>query len=446
VFGGSVQHVTAAQGLGDDHVYGLTLDQQGRLWWSSGHGLSYAPLKDVLETLEGKRPLFRSTGWGREDGVTGEPIRAFHKSAVMADDGSLYFPALDGLIQVDPHAIVPLPAPRVVLDEVRTEGGQLRFRFSAPQYPSPHKLRFRFRLQGLTEQWSDEDSPGEARFEGVAPGTYTFEVQALVVAERQTDGNITSVVVVVVPPWYETWLFRLLVALAIAGVGGGIYRSKVARAARIAEARIAERRRIAADMHDGLSQDLAGLRLQIDAARASLEHQPGNVDKFLRRAALLLEDGLTDLRDSIWGLNHEDIESSALAEGLHERFLRALEGSAVTLTFKCTGGARTIPAACAWPLIQITREAVTNAVKHAAATRIALTLHVAERELTITVEDDGKGMPAGRSRPGRGGGFGIAGMEARAKAICGTLRVESLAEGGTKVLRRAPTQMSLGAS
>lgn len=448
---GAMQQVTMLQGLAADHIFGLTTDREGRIWFSSPHGLSYAPRSDVLETLNGMRRSFHSVSWGREEGITGEPIRAFPKSAATLSDGTLAFPALDGLIRIDPALIRAVAPPEVVLDPIdfgaggvnhdlpagiqrfRSHRAQIRFAFAAPKHPRRHRLRFRFRLLGLETAWRVESGTGEARYAGVPPGTYHFEVQADAAKEDGGPSAVVSATVEILPPWYSTWVFRVL-ALVFAAAGMfWRHRVRTARSAALLDAKAAERRRIAADIHDGLTQDLVGLRLQIEAAQASLHKDPSTAGTFLHRARLLLEDGLKDLRDSIWGLNHDDVDSDSLADGLRERLDRSTRDTAVSLSFESVGVRWLVAPAVAWQITQIAREAVANAIKHSAASHIAVTLSASEHSITLSVADDGRGIDGAAAHPGVGRGFGLAGMQARAEGLGAVLQIRNGPSGGTRL-------------
>ncbi len=443
IAGEALSQVTMQQGLADDRIYGMTTDGQGRLWLSSPHGISHAPLSDVRATLSGHQQGFRSVLWGREEGITGEPVRAFPKSAATLSDGTLAFPALDGLIRIDPRLIRTPAPPEVVLDRTdfgeagtqhfRSPSAHIQFTFSAPRHPRPHRLKFRFRLLGFETAWRIRSGIGEARYASVAPGTYHFEVQAHAAQEDGGPSSVVSAAVLILAPWYSTWTFRIFaLALAVAGIFWR-FRVRNARAVKLLDAQSAERRRIAADIHDGLSQDLVGLRLQLEAAKASLQNDPSNASKFLHRAGLLLDDGLKDLRDSIWGLNHDEVDSDSLANGLRERLERSTQDTAVSLRFENLGISCSIAPTVAWQITQIAREAVANAIKHAGAKQLTVTLCAVEHCITLVVADDGRGLDRAVAKPGVGVGFGLAGMKARAEALGAVLQIQNDPSGGTRV-------------
>jgi signal transduction histidine kinase len=224
----------------------------------------------------------------------------------------------------------------------------------------------------------------------------------------------------------------LVLALAAAAI---FWRQRVrkVRAADLLNAKVAERRRIATDIHDGLSQDLVGVRLQIEAAQASLQRDPNASGKFLQRAGLLLDDGFKDLRDSIWGLNHDNVDTESLANGLRERLERSTKDTEVVLTFESHGLRLLVEPAVAWQISQIAREAVANAIKHAAAQNIAVTFSTHEGRIVLAVTDDGRGIDPSLAKPGVGRGFGLAGMKARAVTLGAVLHIQNNPAGGTRI-------------
>ncbi|MFF5702260.1 sensor histidine kinase [Streptomyces sp. NPDC012794] len=192
-----------------------------------------------------------------------------------------------------------------------------------------------------------------------------------------------------------------------------------------AEAVREERERLAREMHDSVSKTLHGLALSADALSrttdpAALRHQAEQVAAAARRAALESRALLTDLRRA---------EEIPLLPAL-----RALDAEV-----RVSGELPALPPAVAGHILSVAAEAVENARRHAEATETLLTVSVTGTHLTVSVEDDGRGLPA---RLPSGGHFGVLGMRERAAAIGAALSLGPRPAGrpGTRVRLSLPLE------
>lgn len=198
-----------------------------------------------------------------------------------------------------------------------------------------------------------------------------------------------------------------------------------------------ERRRLAAEIHDTLAQGLAGIVTQLQAATDSADDDTARAH--VARAAALARYSLGEARRSVHNLTPGPLEHHALPEALEKAAAHWAAGSSARLEVTVTGTEQPLHEEIEATLLRVAEEAVTNAVKHAAADRIGVTLSYLDDEVTLDVRDDGRGfdarVPAERSEAG---GFGLAGMRARAERVAGHVEIESERGGGTAVSVRVP--------
>ena len=198
-----------------------------------------------------------------------------------------------------------------------------------------------------------------------------------------------------------------------------------------------ERRRLAAEIHDTLAQGLAGIVTQLQAATDSRDEATARAH--VARAAALARYSLGEARRSVHNLTPGPLEHHALPEALRKAVAHWSAGSPARLEVTVTGTEQPLHGEVEATLLRIAEEAVGNAVRHAAATRIGVTLSYLDDEVTLDVRDDGRGFdprsPAARSV---GGGFGLPGMRARAARVAGRVEIESEPGGGTAVSVRVP--------
>ena len=228
---GRSTHFDRHDGLPSDIVLGLVADSAGRLWVSTDHGLGrFDPERRTFVHFE------------RADGLQGSEF--LMRSAFRAHDGTLYFGGNNGFNAVHPGRVVDHPrAPDVALTglqlfnrpvavgapgspltraigETRTltltaAQNVVTFEFAAPDYAVPEKTRYAYRLDGFDPEWQDVGHQHTASYTNLAPGHYTFRARASV-GDGGWSGDGTALEVIVTPPMWQTWWFRLLV------VGAGL--------------------------------------------------------------------------------------------------------------------------------------------------------------------------------------------------------------------------------
>ncbi|WP_425829379.1 sensor histidine kinase [Streptomyces fractus] len=198
-----------------------------------------------------------------------------------------------------------------------------------------------------------------------------------------------------------------------------------------------ERRRLAAEIHDTIAQGLTGIiaQLQVVGSATTLETAREHLD----RASDLARHSLGEARRSVHNLSPTALADATLAEALKETVDDWSVRSGVRADFTLTGPAEPLHDEIEATLLRITEEALSNAARHAAATRVGVTLSFMAGEVSLDVRDDGRGFDllALPARDGSGG-FGLDGMRARAERLAGEVTVESEPGGGTAISARVP--------
>jgi signal transduction histidine kinase len=198
-----------------------------------------------------------------------------------------------------------------------------------------------------------------------------------------------------------------------------------------------ERQRMAREIHDTLAQGLTGVITQLQAAEQAAD-DPDGWRRHFAAASQLARESLSEARRSVDALRPEPLETGRLSDALADVAGRwsALHG--IPAQVAATGAARPMPAVAEVALLRTAQEALANVAKHAAATRVGVTLSYLENEVALDVRDDGVGFDPDRpanvaSVAGRDGGFGLIAMRQRIEDLAGTLQVESEPGGGTAV-------------
>lgn len=430
---GEQRHVGIRQGLAGSVVYALAMDREGYLWLGTNRGLSR------FDPRSG-----RVRNYTKRDGLAN---MEFNRHADWKDDeGRLYFGGISGLTWFLPSEIRPNDyAPPVVLTQLGRYGASgieevnprgldrlvlgphdygFSARFAALSYVSPAQNLYAFRLLGLEDRWLTSADSRLARYTNLAPGEYLFQVRG-----SNNDGlwseRLLELPVIVVPAFWETRWFRLLVILAVVALLWAGYRLRANQWRRMEQMRL----RIASDLHDDVSSDLSGIAVATDMVR----RRPalGDADRrLLDEVAQTARRTGSALRDVVWYINPEQDSIAALADRVRSVSNSLLAEHDRDFDFALSQPDRRLPMETRRHLLLIFKEAVHNIVRHAGAVRVRVGLWQEDRRIRMTVEDDGRGFEPGTAAAGHG----LDSMRRRARAIGARLDIERPVTGGIRVV------------
>jgi signal transduction histidine kinase len=202
--------------------------------------------------------------------------------------------------------------------------------------------------------------------------------------------------------------------------------------------RLAERQRLARDIHDTLAQGFVSIVLQLQAAEAELPAGAAEARAHLERARRTARDNLAEARRLVWDLRPQALSAAPLGEALGRLAGRVAEETGLVATATVTGTPRPLSADAEVTLLRVTQEALANVTRHAHAGRVAVTLSYMDGEAALDVRDDGTGFAPEADGHGPGGGLGLRGMRERVEALGGRLAVESAPGQGTTVAVTVP--------
>jgi NarL family two-component system sensor histidine kinase YdfH len=200
----------------------------------------------------------------------------------------------------------------------------------------------------------------------------------------------------------------------------------------------AERQRMARDLHDTLSQGLAGLVLQLEAVKNHMENERfGRALDITSRAMSRARDTLVESRAAIDDLRANDSRTD-LAEAIRFRVAQFRQASGIDcdLNVDLPTGWSGLADPAVEQVERIVSEALTNVMRHAQASRVWVTVEETGGQFRISVRDDGRGFE--EERAASGGHYGLLGMRERARQIGGRLEIESDAGGGTTLTLHVP--------
>ncbi|POX38652.1 two-component sensor histidine kinase [Streptomyces sp. Ru73] len=220
-----------------------------------------------------------------------------------------------------------------------------------------------------------------------------------------------------------------------------VARSDLAAAERTAGV-LAERERLAREIHDTLAQGLSSIQLLLRAAERALPGRPESALGHVRHAREAAVDNLAEARRFVRALSPPGLEHGSLPAALERLCETTARTTGLAVHCHVSGTPAALPTPHEVALLRIAQSALANTVRHAAAHRAELTLSYMDTEVALDVVDDGTGFrPSEVPAPGAdtgGGGFGLAAMRARARALHGTFVVESAPGEGTAVAVTLP--------
>jgi PAS domain S-box-containing protein len=198
-----------------------------------------------------------------------------------------------------------------------------------------------------------------------------------------------------------------------------------------------ERTRMARDIHDTLAQGFTGVIVQLDTAVEALrDEEPEAAAKHIRRARDLARDSLTEARRSVHALRPQALEKAEFADALRAIITNTTAGTALRSDFRVKGDPRKLQPSVEENLLHIGQEALTNALRHARATKFQARLCFDSEAVRLELRDNGKGFIIDNAN---GGGIGLIGMKERAEQIGATLAITSKPGEGTTIIAVSPT-------
>jgi len=442
---GRMHTVSTRHGLFDDVILQIVDDRLGFLWLASSRGVSRVEKARILDLLEGRRSSVPTTVYDTADGLRSAELMG---GGFRAADGRLWFSTLRGAAVVDPRRLgLDLGPPQVHIEQFLVDGEpagtaaglrlppgsrRLEIVYTAPTFIAPHRVRFRVKLEGFDRDWVEMGNRRAAVYTNLPPGDYGFRVMAAnadgVWSRRDARFGFE-----LRPRFYQTSWFYVLAAL-VAGAGAwGLHGLRLRTMRARLAAVLAERTRIARELHDSLAQELLAASRQLELAAEEMPESPVTARDRLARGQALVASGLAAARRAVTTLRAPVERRDALPAAL----LRLAEGvtgnGRIEVRVEPEAWHRRLPDSVEENLLGIAREALANALRHARAPHIRVELGNGGGDVRLRVTDDGLGFEETSLPLLSTGHFGIVGMRERARAMGGDLKVKSAPGHGTVV-------------
>jgi signal transduction histidine kinase len=448
-------------------ILGLAEDRAGGLWIAATDHVLRVDREKLLRGTLGAGDVRE---FSAADGLLDTEAIKRHRILTADSRGRVWLSTNGGLVRADSRRVAAGIAPALVqVEDVSADGSpvertramtipprrdRITFGFAALSLSVPDRVRFRYRLDGFDRDWSQPVAERQAEFTNLGPGTYRFRVIASN-SEGVWNSAEAALPFTIAPAWWQTGSFWAAIGLLLAGGLWSGYRMRLRQLARQLdvrfEERLAERSRIARELHDTLLQSFQGAVLRFRAVTYMLPDRPVDARATLENAIDQARQAIVEGRDAVQGLRSSAIATNDIAVAIATlaETLPTDDGSQSRPVFHVSveGTPRDLPPIVQDEVYRIAGEAVRNAFRHAGASRIEVEIRYDQRRFRLRVRDDGKGIDAeavgGRTYEGH---YGMAGMDERAKLVGGTLSVWSELDSGTEAELTIPASVAYAKS
>jgi signal transduction histidine kinase/ligand-binding sensor domain-containing protein len=439
-----------------EEVFGIAEDKRGFLWFATSDHVLQVDRDRLLTGMIDKSDV---QSYGIEDGLQGvEGVRR-ERSVVADPQGRVWISLNRGLAVADPELILRDSVPVMVRIEsisagetqvnlrepLKFAGNQnINFNYASTSLSTPELVRFRYKLDGYDQAWSDAVAPRQVTYSHLSPGSYRFRIVASS-REDLWNGPETTIPFVIEPAFWQTGWFRTLCAAVVVLAIVALYRFRMYNLTRQLnvrfQERLAERTRIAQELHDTLLQGVVSASMQLDVAEDQLPDD-SPTKPALRRILQLMGRVTDEGRNALRGLRTTGHDSPDL-ESAFSRMRQELAIDEKTGYRVITHNVRRpLRPAIRDEVYRIGREALVNAFLHAQASNVEVEVEYASSYLRIMVRDDGCGIDPQVLDAGRQGHWGLPGMRERSEGIGASLKLRSRIGAGTEVELIVPSTIA----
>jgi len=441
-----------------EQVLGLAEDRSGWLWIATSNHVLRVKREKLMQGTLVDADLRE---YGFADGLRGLEGVKRHRSVVTDSQGRIWMSLNHGISVADPARLTGSSAKAIPqiqtisVDDVAipvngsvhitARPQRIAIGFTGLSLSFPERVRFKYRLEYYDQDWSAPSGKPAAEYTKLDSGSYRLRVLASNPDGEWSDTE-ASIAFNVEPAFWQTWWFRAAVILGLALTTIAFYRLRLRQLTADLnmrfEERLAERTRIAQELHDTLLQGFLSASMQVHVAAARLPPD-SDVKPALVRAQELMRQVIEEGRNAVRGLRATRSASLDLEDAFSriQEELPLEDQSGDPVDFRIISeGAHRVPL---HPIVRdevfrIGREALRNAFRHAKAKHIEIELIYSASQFRVVVRDDGSGVDPETLLTGRDGHYGLTGMRERAERIGAELRLFSNPKAGTEVELTVP--------
>ena len=447
---------TNKDGLFDDVQWAVLDDGADNLWMSSNRGIFRVSKPELNDFAEGRSTVINSVVYGIADGMRKSENNFGGPSAIRSRDGKLWFSTTDGAAVIDPKNIKTnrLPPP-VVLEQVLVDekiatpkddlviapgAKNIEFRYVGLSFIQPDKMKFKYKLEGFDTNWVEVGTRRAAFYTNLPPGDYEFKVIAANSDGVWNEQGASYKFRATAPFWRTPWFYSLIF-LGLGGIGFLLYRWRISKlereklaqqryAHRLIESQEQERKRIAAELHDGLGQSLLVIKNRTIIGK-KLAHDSEKVATQLDEISKATGQALEEVRSIAYNLRPYHLERLGLRESIEAMLEKIREATELNINARVALYDEVFSKDDEVTFYRVIQECLNNIIKHANATNVEISIVQNETHVTAYIQDNGRGFVTVAEH--QSSGFGLIGMSERIRMLGGQLSIDSESGNGTKV-------------
>ena len=449
-----------ANGLPCPHIFSTITSQSGSLWLYTECGIVEITKAQLAHWWADPDARLDLRLLSAQDGAL-PSATAFSPAASESSDGRLWFATSTVLQMVDPrHLESNLLPPPVHIESVIADRkvyapesglrlpkltGDLEIDYTALSLVSPEKVRFKYKLDGFDSDWQDAGTRRQAFYTNLGPRHYVFHVIAC-----NNDGVWNDVGALlpfsIAPAFYQTLWFKLVCALLGLLAFWALFRLRLRQATKAVRERlagqVAERERIARELHDTFLQGLYAVLLRFHTIADQVD-EDAPVRKMMTDALNRADAVLVQGRESLRDLRGEPSTLMTIGEELECFAQECRLDSGAQFDLETLGQPCPLHPVIRDEIIQVGREAILNAFRHSDASSIHVELCYERTFFSLSVSDDGRGIdPKVLAAGGKTGHWGMLGMSERCRKIGAQFTISSPSRRGTQVKLRIPSKLA----
>jgi ligand-binding sensor domain-containing protein/signal transduction histidine kinase len=452
---GQLSHFTTANGLASDSIYSILEDKQGHFWFSGPSGVMLLNRAELDAQITNKdQPLSLRIFRANEGGKTAQFYGGTQPAGALTNSGEAWFPTSQGLWSIRPNelerpfifnlnidAVTVDGRPAPLAEKLRLDAGsdRVEIAYGPVLLRSQEGLRFRYKLAGYDRNWTYAGAQQRlATYTNLPAGSYTFLVEAWE-TDHPEHATRASIGLVKRPYFYRTPWFIALCVLLVALLSVSAYQMRVKQIHDRFKAVLAERTRLAREMHDTLIQGCVSVSALLEAASSCDVDDSESRAHLIDYAATQIRATADEARQAVWNLRGEEHGPIDLATALQRMAERIDREHGVKMAYRILGKAFALSLPAEHELMMVTREATFNAILHGHAQQIDVELCYADESLSLTIKDNGRGFDTAKAFSSEH--FGLSGMQERIHRFNGKFEIESTPAKGTKIRLEIPRAM-----
>lgn len=457
---GKFTNYTIENGLFNNGVFQIFEDEKGNFWISCNKGIYRVAKQELEDYASGKITKINSVAYGKTDGMPSTEANGGRQPAgIKTSDGKFWFPTQDGVAVVSPREVSynPQPPPvqieNVLIDRTATDfqdgislqanENNLEIRYTGISFIKSEQVKFRYRIEGLGENWTDVRNIREVYFPSLPAGEYVFHVIAANSDGVWNEEGARLKIFVKAPFWEKSWFIALATLLVILIIilifklrERELKRRQLVQqefSRKLLESQESERKRIASEMHDSLGQYLLAIKNWALFGLNSLPEKDA-AREYLTEVSETSSLAIEEVREIAHNLRPYQLERLGLTNTLEYMLKNLKNSAAIEIFYELEQIDGFLSKTDEIVFYRIVQECLNNVIKHSQAANVWLSVKLKDNLIEFICRDDGRGFDFETAKNSVKSGLGLNGIAERVKILKGEYKIESEIEKGTTVI------------